>query len=136
MDENNNKNTEEFNYSYHAPTAIEKKQIESIRRQYLPKEMTSTKLDELNKLDKKVKTFPTVLGIVIGITGTLIFGLGLSMILEWELILFGILVSALGAIILAVAYPIHNYLMKKRKAQYKNEIIKLSDELLNENNTN
>lgn len=41
--------------------------------------------------------------------GTLIFGLGLSMILEWEIFAWGALVAAVGAVVLGAAYPAYRF---------------------------
>ena len=50
------KNENDFEFNYSAPTAEERKEIESIRNSYLLQEKkTPSKLDVLRKLDWKVR---------------------------------------------------------------------------------
>lgn len=122
----------DFKYTYSAPTEEERLEIESIKRQYEPKEKSQTKLDKLRNLDKKVKIFPLILSLTFGIVGTLVFGLGLTLVLEWNRIILGIIVATLGLIPISIAYPTYSIIYRKNKEKYADEIIKLSDELLNE----
>lgn len=123
-----------FKYTYSAPTKSEREQIEDIRKDYLPKSEQEIKLDRLKKLDSKVKNIPTLWGLSIGIIGTLIFGLGLTMILEWNIMIWGVLVSALGLVPVILAYPIFKKIKTQKSNKYKDEILSLSNELLNLNN--
>ena len=127
------KNKSNFEYKYVAPTAQERKEIESIRKNYLPSDKSMSKLDRLRELDYKVQNTPMLVSLIIGILGALIFGLGLSMILHWKIIVFGVLVAVVGCVPMGFAYPTFLNLTKKYKNKYSNEIIKLSDELLNGN---
>lgn len=127
------KNDFEFNYS--APTTQERKEIESIRNSYLkPKTKEKTKLDILRSLDWKVKNIPFIWSLVIGIVGTLIFGLGLTMILEWSLLVWGIVVCVVACAPIILAYPTFNLLNKSMHDKYSQQILKLSEELLNDEN--
>ena len=121
----------DFEYRYVAPSASERKEIESIKRNYLPKKKEESKINQLRKLDGKVKSIPQIASLVLGIVGTLIFGLGLSMVLEWSLTLWGVLVAAVGVVPIALAYPMFIKLDKKMKEKYGKQILDLSDELLN-----
>jgi len=123
---------EKFNYSYSATSEEEKKEIERIKRQYEQKPKTESKLERLRKLDGKVKEFPQILALTVGIIGTLIFGLGMSMVLEWNITVWGVVVGAFGAIIVTLAYPLFKWYYKKLKEKYKDEIIELSNSLLGE----
>lgn len=120
----------QFHYTYSAPTEEERKEIESIRKQYAPEQRTESKLQRLRRLDTKVKRTPTVAALVFGIVGTLVFGLGLTMVLEWNLWLWGILCAVFGGALAAIAYPIHAYLFQRYKRRYGTEILKLSEEIL------
>ena len=124
----------DFNYTYAAPTIEERKEIENIKNSYIKKETVKpqTKLSRLRSLDMKVKNTPDIIALIFGIVGTLIFGLGLSMVLEFKIALWGILVGAVGAIIMILAYPVHQMIKNSLKRKYAPEIIKLSEELLNE----
>ena len=123
----------QFNFKYTAPSQEERKEIDSIRRQYVPQEKTETKIERLRRLDGLVKNTAIIWSLVLGVLGCLIFGLGLTMILEWNILLWGIILMVVGSVPMAVAFPIYNKLLKKGKEKYGDEILRLSEELLNEN---
>ena len=123
----------QFNFKYTAPSQEERKEIDSIRRQYAPQEKTETKLERLRRLDGLVKNTAIVWSLVLGIIGCLIFGLGLTMVLEWSILLWGIILMAIGSVPMAIAYPVYKFVLNKGKEKYGDEILRLSEELLNEN---
>ncbi len=131
--ENNN----EFKFTYNAPSEAQRKEIESIRRQYTTsKPQSESKMERLLRLDNTVKNNATMYPLILGVVGTLISGLGMAMVLEWNMILFGVIVGIIGLVPIALAYPLHKYVLKKMKNKYGDEILRLSEELLNENNLN
>lgn len=123
---------EKFEYKYNAPTQEERKEIDNILKDYLPEDSKESKINKLRTLDSKVKNYPIIYGLSLGIFGTLVFGTGLTCILEWNLILLGIIFCVIGLFVAAIAYPIYNIVYKKLKNKYSEEIIQLSKELLNE----
>ena len=125
-------NDNQFNYKYTAPTEEERKEIDSIRRQYSAQGKTETKLEKIRRLDSLVKNTATVSSLCVGIVGCLIFGIGITMILEWTIIPWGILLAVIGSVPMALAYPLYKKLLSKGKQKYGEEILKLSEELLNE----
>ena len=122
----------QFNYTYKAPTEEERREIESIKRQYEPKNESENKLARLRKLNNYVNGLATSVSLAVGVIGLLIFGLGLAMVLEYQIIIGGVIVSAFGIPLIAIAYPIYNIILNKNKAKYGEEILKLSNELLNQ----
>lgn len=120
-----------FSYKYSAPMEEERKEIDGIRRQYAPTE-EENKLEKLRRLNSIVKNSATSVALSFGIIGCLIFGLGLTMILEWNIFLWGVALSAIGAIIMIPAYPLYRCVLNRGKKKYGEEILKLSEELLNE----
>ncbi|MFQ6772860.1 MAG: hypothetical protein ACLRFG_00080, partial [Clostridia bacterium] len=82
----------DFEYNYVAPTSEERKEIESIRNAYIKPTASSGKLEKLRRLDFKVKNTPIIVALVMGVVGILTFGVGLTMMLEWNIILWGIVV--------------------------------------------
>ena len=121
-----------FEYTYHAPSETEREEIRAIRRQFLPTDPTEiSAIERLRKLNKKVYSVPTAISIALGVFGILIFGLGMSMALEWALYVWGAIVSAVGVVPLALAYPVYGKMTEHRKQTYGEEIVRLSDELLN-----
>lgn len=122
---------EKFEYKYEAPTLEERKEIDSIRNQYLPKDEKTLKLERIRYLDNKVKNIPMIISLSLGVVGLLCFGLCLTFFLEWtDYKLIGIIPGIIGLILIGVAYPIYSYSSKRLKNKYKEEIIKLSNELL------
>lgn len=127
MQEQENK----FEFSYSAPTDAERREIENIRAQY--EENSSRregKLERLRKLDSLVKNSAMAVGITLGVIGVLIFGVGMTMVLEWNLVLWGVLVGVVGVVPMAVAYPAYNAVLKKNKKKYGEEILRLAEELM------
>ena len=122
----------QFHFKYVAPTEEERKEIDSIRRQYAPQGQTETKMERLRRLDAIVKNTAVIWSLVLGVVGTLVFGLGLTMILEWNILIWGIVVMTVGSIPMAIAYPVYKLALNKGKAKYGDEILRLSEELLNE----
>ena len=122
----------QFNFKYTAPSQEERKEIDSIRRQYAPQEKTETKLERLRRLDGLVKNTAIIWSLVLGVVGTLVLGLGLTMILEWNIWVWGIMLIIIGSVPMAIAYPVYNAVLKKYKNRYGQEILRLSEELLNE----
>lgn len=123
---------EKFEFTYSAPTKEERAEIEDIRKEYLEKTATEKKLDELKALDKKVKILPRVLAYVFGTIAILVFGLGLTMVLEWGICVWGVAVGALGCIFMALNYFVYKKIKTAIQKKYKSRILTLSDELLNE----
>ena len=122
----------QFNFKYTAPSQEERKEIDSIRRQYLPQEHVESKMDRLRRLDALVKNTAIIWSLCLGVVGTLVLGLGLTMILEWSIWLWGIVLMVIGSIPMAIAYPVYKLAINKGKAKYGEEILRLSEELLNE----
>lgn len=107
----------------------DKKRAEQIRRQYIPRDVN--KAEKLEEVHKKVKTPGMVVSIVIGIIGALIMGAGMSMIMVYNQMASGLILSAPGIIAVLLAYPVYELITNSRKAKYADEIIRLSDELIN-----
>lgn len=128
MNEQKNK----FCYTYSATTETERREIESIRKEYMVSEVREDKLERLRKLNARVKNISVSIAVSLGIFGSLLFGFGMSLSLVWENYVIGILVSAVGIIPIVLANPVYNAVLKRCKAKYGEEILRLSEELLNE----
>lgn len=126
--------SKKFEYKYSSPSKEERREIEFIKKQYeKPVSKEKTKLDRLRELDFKVKETPVIVSLALGIVGLLVFGVGLTMILEWNLLFWGVVVMVVGCVPMGFAYYSHNKLYTKLKNKYSEEILNLSRELLNEN---
>ncbi len=120
-----------FNYSYSAPNESERREIESIKKQYISAPKKEDKLERLRDLNKRVMQPPLIISLTIGIVGTLVMGVGLTMVLEWNIVAWGVMTGILGAAIAALAYPIYKAILNRNKRKYGERIIELSDDLLN-----
>lgn len=111
-----------------------KKFVEKIKKEYSEKQ--TTKMDELKELNNKVKCFPTTLAYVLGSVCALILGVGMCLAMNiiggstaWMVV--GIIVGLMGIGLGIGNYFLYKKVLDTRKAKYSEEIIKLSDELLN-----
>lgn len=119
----------DFDYKYTAPSQKERLEIEAIKQKYEKKEVNE--VDKLKKLDKKVEKLPMIVSLSSGTIGTLVFGTGLSFILEFRYYVLGYILAIIGFIGIILAYPLYTTIYKKNKEKYKGEIISLADKLLN-----
>ena len=122
---------EVIEYTYYAPTEKERQEAEHIRRIYLSEKKTD-KLSRMRELDKKVKTPPMIWSLSLGIIGTLIFGGGLAVIMEFDKLIIGSVLGLAGLIPIAIAYPVYKKILEKGKKKYGAEILTLADEILKE----
>ena len=101
-----------FTYNY---SAVRNKEVENIRRKYLPEE--ESKLETLKRLDCKVQSAGMIESLCIGIIGALVFGIGMCFFLEvfagatWLTALFMIV----GTLLMIPAYPIYRRIAHKTK---------------------
>lgn len=112
-----------------------RKYIESIKDEYTEKD--TTKLEKLKKLDRMVKTIPMVFAYSFGSIAALIFGLGLCLAMKvivgtTTFMIVGIFVGVAGLALMSITAPIYFKMLNSRKKKYSSEILKLSNELLNE----
>ena len=121
-----NQDKEKFSYTYSAKEQVE---INQIRKKYAP---TEDKMEQLRKLDAGVTEKATAEAIIVGVTGALIMGIGMCCAMVWQGFLFipGIIIGLIGMVVLAVAYPMYQKVIKKERARIAPEIIRLTDELM------
>ena len=125
-------NEHSFSYTY---SAQQQKEIEDIRKKYLPKE--EDKMEQLRRLHHSATQKAQAASIALGIIGTLVFGLGLSLCLT-ELSGFlggtamfvGIPVGLGGLVMLALAYPVYNTVLRRERKKIAPEILRLTEDLL------
>ena len=118
---------ESFSYSY---SAKEQEEVRNIRKKYIPQEEDS--LQRLRRLDSGVQNKATVRALTIGIIGTLIMGLGMSLCLVWAGNWFvpGIFIGIVGIGLILLAYPIYQRTLIKQREKIAPEILRLTDELM------
>ena len=127
--------SDKFSYTYSAPTEEERREIEDIRSAYAPAAKSEDRLAQLRALNERATRPARIAALTLGIGGILLFGLGMSMTLAWELIAGGIVVAVIGMLATIVANPVRRVLLKRGKQRYGAEILRLTDELLGEKNT-
>ena len=125
-------NKEEFSFTY---SAQQQKEVEEIRKKYLPKE--EDKMEQLRKLHAMPTQKAQAASLAVGVIGALILGTGMSVCLTDIgaalgnlAMVIGILVGVVGMVLVALAYPLYNRVLKKNRDQIAPEILRLSDELL------
>ena len=126
-------NKEEFSFTY---SAEQQKEVEAIRKKYLPKE--EDKMEQLRRLHSIPTQKAQAASLAVGVVGALIMGTGMSLamteigaVLGRLAMMIGIAVGLVGMVLVALAYPVYNRVLKKQREKIAPEILHLSDELLN-----
>ena len=118
-----------FTYSY---SAEKNREVESIRRKYLPKE--ESKLETLRRLDLSVQSAGMIESLCLGVIGSLIFGIGMCFFLN--VFSGGGLLAALfmllGILMMLPAYPLYKHIAKRTRERLTPKILSLSDEIINQ----
>lgn len=132
------KQEESFVYTY---SAKEQAEVDAIRKKYLPQE--EDKLERLRRLDRSATDKAQAWSLVIGIVGTLILGIGMSLAMTdlgeslgtyWNghslAMPLGIAIGVVGLVLVALAYPVYNRILKKERQRIAPEILQLTEELM------
>ena len=128
---------EGFNYTY---SAKQYETIKRIREKYeSPKE---DKMERIINLDKKATSKARAIAITMGIIGALVLGFGMSLIMSelsssigmdpFSAFVFGIISGLIGAALVVFSYPAYNVCLGIQRKKIAHEIIRLSDELIND----
>ena len=112
---------------------------QKIRAQYT--ERTTTELDELRKLDAKVKRPANVFAYVFGSLSAIVMGSGMSLVMTdigaaigiTSALVPGIAIGVVGMALAIVNYPIYKGILSARKKKYGEEILALSEKIINNN---
>ena len=126
------KKEEGFSFTY---SAKEQTEIQRIRSKYVPQE--EDKMAQLRRLDAIPHQRAQVRSLVIGILGSLILGTGMSLAMT-EIgaalgqmgMVIGILVGIIGLVMVALAYPVYDRILKKERARIAPQILQLTEQLL------
>ena len=125
-------NKEGFNFTY---SAAQQQEVENIRKKYLPKE--EDKMEQLRKLHAIPTQKAQAASLAVGIIGALIMGTGMSLAmtdigaaLGSLAMVIGIVIGIVGMVLVALAYPLYNRVLKKQREKLAPAILRLSDELL------
>ena len=125
-------NNQSFEYTY---SAQEQTEVRKIRSKYLPQ--PESKLDRLRALDRRPAQKARAWAITLGTAGALVLGTGMSLImtalgtkLGLLAVPVGIAAGLLGLVLVALAYPLYNRIVKKEREKIAPEILRLAEELL------
>ncbi len=119
-----------FSFTY---SLKERQEIEEIRKKYIVDDAdskTKSPADKIKQIDKNIETATTIISIAIGISATLIFGVGLTLCLEDRVYTSGIIIGTVGLIGMGTTPIVHKYLLKLRRSRASKKILKLIDEYL------
>lgn len=124
------------NSFYYKYSSEENKEIEEIRKKYLP--VVESKVDELKRLDAQVQNSGVAAALCIGVVGSLIFGTGMCFSMQVLgtgilTMILGMILGIAGALVMAMAYPVYRKKQQKMKEILAPKILELSNEILNGN---
>lgn len=121
-----------FHYTY---SAGRQEEIRRIRKKYAAPE--ENKMEQLRRLDGQATQKAQTRAIALGVTGALLLGTGMSLAMtelsglaEAAAMLLGIPIGLAGIVLVALAYPVYQRVLKKERQRIAPEILRLSDELL------
>ena len=125
-------NKDSFNFRY---SADQQREVEEIRKKYIPQEEDT--MERLRRLHGIPTQKAQTAAIAVGIIGALIMGTGMSLAmtdigaaLGSLAMVIGIVIGIVGMVLVALAYPLYNRVLKKQREKIAPEILRLSDELL------
>lgn len=126
---------ERFNYTY---SANAQEEIKEIRKKYISEEKNEDKLEQLRRLDAGVYAKASKASIIIGVIGALVLGIGMSLVMSdfgnilgtLTSMIVGISVGVVGIVLVSIAYPLYNRILKKERKRLAPEILRLTDELM------
>lgn len=109
---------------------------EQIANEYTPKQ--TSKVKALKKLDAKAKNPANIFTYTFGIISSLLLGTGMSLAMgvigggTTLMMAIGIIIGLVGIAGICVNYPLYKKILAKSKNKYANDIIKLANEIANE----
>lgn len=109
---------------------------EQIANEYTPKQ--TSKVKALKKLDAKAKNPANIFTYTFGIISSLLLGTGMSLAMgvigggTTLMIAIGIIIGLVGIAGICVNYPLYKKILANSKKKYANDIIKLANEIANE----
>ena len=113
--------------------------MRKIRTQYTT-EKEDDALQELRRLDCKVKRPAKVFAYLFGSIGAMVMGAGMSLVMTDlskilslpDPMVYGIVIGAFGMLMTLLNYPIYKGILGKRRKRYAEKILALSEKLMQE----
>lgn len=110
-------------------------EIEKIRKQYVEKDPTEKKMDELRALDREVKGPAKAFAYGFGTVGALVMGTGMSLAMDAlgkGKRIPGVLLGTVGIAMMSVNYPMYKKKLEERKKEYANKILECTESIFEE----
>ena len=104
----------EENRATYRYTADEQREIDMLRRRYTL-DAPEDDLAMLQKINSEVTRRATIKAVVLGTVGTLVFGGGLSMVIEFHLMAPGIVTGCCGIAVMAAMPAFYERLLKRER---------------------
>lgn len=101
---------------------------EKIRKQYIDRK--EDKLEQLRRLDGRVKAPGRAAAGILGTLGALTMGSGMSLIMVWSNMKYGLPLGIIGMLLAILAYPVYSLVTGKRKKKYAAQIMEISSSLM------
>ena len=94
-------------------------------------------MEQLRRLHNSATKKAQAWSIALGSVGALIMGIGMSLAMSdfgdalgTYAMMLGIIIGVIGMVLIALAYPIYNRVIRKQRERIAPEILRLTDELL------
>lgn len=110
--------------------------VHKIRTQYTEKQ--HTELDELKRLDSKVKAPANTFAYIFGSVAALVMGAGMSLVMTdigetigvQNPMIPGIVIGLVGMVMAIVNYPVYKKILGSRRKKYAQKVVALSDRIM------
>ncbi len=128
-------NNEMFTYNY---SAVQQEELDLIRKKYEPEKSFEEldKMEQLRKLDAGTTKKPLIVSLIVGVIGSLIMGLGMSLTmtnlgdaLGTAAFGLGIIIGIIGMVGVIAAYPLYRHILRKEQERIAPQILQLIKEL-------
>lgn len=110
----------------------ESAKAERIRKQYIDRK--EDKLEQLRRLDGRVKAPGRAAAGILGTLGALIMGSGMSLVMVWGNMEYGLPLGITGMLLAILAYPVYSLITGKRKKRFAGQIMEISGGLMEPEN--
>ena len=136
--DHNNQEKSGFTYTY---SAKEQAELKRIRDKYTEEPVgEESKLERLRRLDSGVTKKAQTISLIFGVIGTLVLGFGMSLAMT-DLgeglgmsgimpMTIGVSVGIVGAILVCLAYPVYNFVIRRERKRIAPEILRLTEDLM------
>lgn len=127
---------ETFTFTY---SASQQEEVNRIRRKYLSHDGDTQidKLEQLRRLDASVTKKAMIPALAVGIIGTLVMGMGMSLVMSdigaylgvTSTLIPGIVTGLVGMAGVIIAYPLYNWILTRQRRKTAPQVLQLADEL-------